>query len=149
MTRPPALGDYACCVGTTGADWAAGMTPPNGAFQLGVAGIGIRLLQITDGTSTTLLIGDKQVAPTQVGLANNDCCIYNGQNINCSARSAGVNFPLATSVNDPSWKYGSCHTNVVQFVFADGHVEALSTGIAPQTLGYLANISDGNPIPPY
>jgi prepilin-type N-terminal cleavage/methylation domain-containing protein/prepilin-type processing-associated H-X9-DG protein len=149
---PGALGDYACCVGTTGTDyWNFAVSPlfPTGAFRLGVPpGLGVRLAEIADGTSNTLLIGEKHVQDGQLGQGNNDCCIYDGSNI-CANRSAGINYPLAQSINDPAWKFGSYHTAVCQFVFADGHVQGLSIGIDPQILELLANIKDGQPIPPY
>ncbi len=112
-------------------------------------GLGVRLAEIKDGTSNTILIGDKHVQDGQFGQGNNDCCIYDGSNFLCSSRSAGFNYPLAQSINDPAWKFGSYHTAVCQFVFADASVHALSIGIDPQVLELLANIKDGQAIPPY
>ena len=150
---PGALGDYACCVGTTGADFwnfAVSSALPNGTFKVGSPpGLGVRLGEITDGTSNTFLIGEKHVQDGQFGQGNNDCCIYDGSNILCSSRSAGINYPLAQSVNDPGWKFGSYHTAVCQFVYADASVHALNVGISPQVLELLANMKDGQPIPPY
>jgi prepilin-type N-terminal cleavage/methylation domain-containing protein len=150
---PGALGDYACCVGTTGGDfWNFAISPllPNGAFRVGVPpGLGVRLAEITDGTSNTFLIGEKHVQEGQFGQGNNDCCIYDGDNILCSSRSAGINYPLAQSINDPAWKFGSYHTAICQFVFADGSVHALTVTVSPQVLELLANIKDGQVIPPY
>ena len=60
-----------------------------------------------------------------------------------------MNYPLATSLNDTAWKYGSYHPNLCLFVFADGHVESLSTSINPQVLELMANIADGQIIPSY
>jgi prepilin-type N-terminal cleavage/methylation domain-containing protein len=148
---PGALGDYACCVGTTGSDfWNFAISPllPNGAFRVGMTNQGVRLNEITDGTSNTFLIGEKHVQDSQFGQGNNDCCIYDGSNI-CANRSAGINYPLAQSINDPAWKFGSYHTAVCQFVYADGSVHALSIGIYPPILECLANRKDGQVIPPY
>jgi prepilin-type N-terminal cleavage/methylation domain-containing protein len=148
---PGSVGDYAACSGTTGADWANPTTGqrPNGVFILGFDGKGRRMAEIQDGTSNTIMIGDKQVTPTQWGKPNNDCSIYTGLNINCSTRALGVNYPLATSINDTAWKFGSQHTAVVQFVFADGSAHGLLNTLPPLTLDRLANINDGNPVPPY
>jgi prepilin-type N-terminal cleavage/methylation domain-containing protein len=148
---PGALGDFAACTGTTGNDWNSPTdhSPPNGAFRLGFNGRGVRLVEIVDGTSSTILIGDKHVALGQFGKANNDCCIYNGRVIECSTRALGLKFPLATSIKDTGWKFGSYHPVVCQFVFADGSVHSLTTSIAPQTLELLANIKDGLVVPPY
>jgi prepilin-type N-terminal cleavage/methylation domain-containing protein len=148
---PGALGDYACCTGTTGYDTFSFVTgaPPNGAFQLGAQGQGVQFVQITDGASNTILIGDKNVKAGTFGQANNDCSIYNGENISCSSRALGPNYPLSNTVNDAGWKFGSWHLGVCQFVFADGSVHAISTSVAPATLGLLAQINDGQPIPSY
>jgi prepilin-type N-terminal cleavage/methylation domain-containing protein len=149
---PGALSDYACCVGTTGSDfWNFAVSPllPNGAFRVGAPpGLGVRLAEITDGTSNTILIGEKHVQSGQFGQANNDCCIYDGSNI-CANRSAGFNYPLAQSINDPAWKFGSYHTAICQFVFADGSVHSLVVSIDPFALECLANIKDGQPLPLY
>jgi hypothetical protein len=138
-------------VGTTGGDfWNFAISPllPNGAFRVGNPNQGVRLAEIRDGTSNTLLIGEKHVQEGQFGQGNNDCCIYDGSNI-CANRSAGLNYPLAQSINDPAWKFGSYHTAVCQFVFADGSVHALSIGIDPFVLDCLSNIKDGQTVPPY
>ena len=142
---PGALGDYACSTGTTGKDWADPTTllPPNGAFRLGQNGLGVSRAAITDGMSNTILLGDKHVQEGQFGKVNNDCSTYDGGNIQCSSRALGVNYPLATSVNDTAWKFGSYHPGYCQFVFADGSVHLLANSVDPKVLGYLANISDG------
>jgi type II secretory pathway pseudopilin PulG len=168
--QPGALGDYAACIGTTGDDIYnafASASLPNGAFRLGVGGLGVALREIRDGTSNTLLVGDKHVQLGQFGqggildpwippaelpgggsVVPNDCCIYDGANY-CAIRSAGLNFPLAQSVNDPGWKFGSYHTAGCLFAFADGSVRSLQTGISPSILELLSNRADGLVIPDY
>jgi len=148
-TFPPgALGDYAACTGTTGfdtIDFNANSGAPNGAFRLGVEGKqSVRLAEITDGLSQTILIGEKHVQREKFGVASNDCSIYDGVHINCSTRAlSAAKYPIATSINDTAWKFGSYHTNVCLFVFADGHVQAISVTTDPQVMEYLANIRDG------
>jgi len=41
------------------------------------------------------------------------------------------------------------HVGLVQFCFGDGSVRPLPTSINPNTLGLLANRSDGEVIPDY
>jgi prepilin-type N-terminal cleavage/methylation domain-containing protein len=149
--NPGALGDYACCTGTTGYDTFSFIdgSQPNGAFRLGFNGLGVRLAEITDGTSNTIMLGDKNVKIDQFGQPNNDCSIYNGLNISCSSRALGVNYPLSTTINDPAWKFGSYHWGICQFVFADGSVHPIPNSASPLTLSYLAQMNDGNVIPPY
>ncbi len=170
-----ALGDYAACIGTTGADlWNAAYTNavPNGLFQLGTNGVGVKVAQVTDGLSNTLMIGEKHVQIGQFGMGNNDCSIYNGDfpnsggiwaSYNCATRSAGlggadiagyagadagqVGYPIATSLNDTAWKFGSYHPGICQFVFADGSVHPIANTTSTQILDYLANIADGHSTP--
>jgi prepilin-type N-terminal cleavage/methylation domain-containing protein/prepilin-type processing-associated H-X9-DG protein len=147
---PGALGDYACCMGTTGIDiWDQGLNiAPDGAFQLGVNGQGRPFSEITDGLSNTILIGDKHVPLGSFGLAPYDNALYNG--INSSwGRGLGPAYPLAVSIRDSGWKFGSYHPGLCQFVFADGSVHPLSTSLDPVILGYLASVNDGNAIPNY
>jgi prepilin-type N-terminal cleavage/methylation domain-containing protein len=146
--NPGALGDYAASIGTTGFDHYNTNSfsgAPNGAFRIGEQGsFATRLAEITDGLSNTILIGEKHVMQSKFGQANGyDCSIYDGSNINCSVRSAGSNYPLMTSINDPAWKFGSYHTNFCLFVFADGHVQAIPNTTDPVVMGYLACINDG------
>jgi prepilin-type N-terminal cleavage/methylation domain-containing protein len=148
-SNPGGLGDYACCTGTTGADWSFGTVIPNGAFRLGFNGRGVRFAEITDGLSNTLAIGEKNVQLGFFGQPNNDCSIYNGMNINCSSRAAGINYPMSTLINDPGWKFGSYHATVCQFVFCDGSVHTLSNVLDPLTLDCLSSIRDGRPVPKY
>jgi prepilin-type processing-associated H-X9-DG protein len=123
--------------------------PSNGAFQLENPGNrGVALRQITDGTSNTLLVGDKHVPLGTFGQGGLDSSLYNGDTLS-SVRPAGILYPLAVSDTDWGWKFGSSHTGVCQFVFVDGHVQALSNGIAPVTLGLLADASDGKVIPDF
>jgi prepilin-type N-terminal cleavage/methylation domain-containing protein len=146
--NPGALGDYACCMGTTGQDaWDQGLDcPPDGAFQLGVNGQGLPFGRITDGLSNTILIGDKHVPLGTFGQAPYDNAFYNGVNSSWG-RGLGPAFPLAQSIQDDSWKFGSYHPGISQFVFADGSVHRLSTGLDPEILASLASINDGNTVP--
>jgi len=151
LTGRGALGDYASSIGTTGDDYynQTGV-PPNGSIQLGENGRGIRLKQIVDGISNTLMIGEKHVALSKFGKASQDCSIYDSGYYNCYCRGAGLSYPLSQNVNDITAQvFGSWHPGIVQFVFCDGSVHSLTIATDPQTLEYLANIGDGNVIPPY
>jgi hypothetical protein len=145
------VGDYAASIGTTGYDYTVNLpnSPPlrnNGVFQ---AVTGIRLVEIRDGLSQTLLIGEKHVPMGRDGEPPWDCGLYDGHNMGCSARSGGPDFPIAASVDDQNWKFGSRHPLVCQFVYCDGSVRALQKSIDPMTLGLLAQRDDGQPIPAY
>ena len=122
-----------------------------GAFHINdLYGTGVPLLAITDGTSNTLLMGEKHLTPTDLGQGTNDGCIYSAAPAGLTFRVAGSAHPLALGQFDvQNGQFGSWHTAVVNFVFGDGHVEALSTSISGTILGLLANREDGTPIPSY
>ena len=147
------VGDYASSAGTSGFDFNVVLNgnpkitiPATGTFVLGK---GIRLAEITDGLSQTLLIGEKHIPRTMEAQYPYDCSLYDGHNRFCSGRCAGPGFPLAKSPSDMGLVFGSAHPGLVQFAFADGSVQRLFVSIDPYTLGLLANRSDGEPIPGY
>jgi len=133
---PGAVGDYAACIGTVSDDWwNSAISPyyPDGAFRLGAPGhdlvnansgpgLGLRIAEITDGLSNTVMVGEKHVplgkdklfnqGADERGLAQWDCSMYNasttggGYYYRCSTRALGQNlkdtsatpvvFPLAS-----------------------------------------------------
>ena len=149
---PGAVGDYAAAIGTTGFDdpqpavvnGAAVTLTPTGAF---VADRGNRLLDIKDGTSHTLLVGEKHIPDASLGDYPWDCNLYDGHNIVCSTRSAGPGFPLATAPSDTRHLFGGPHLGVCQFAFCDGGVRSDSTHVNEQLLGRLSHRSDKLPTP--
>src|SRR5262245_20205023 len=112
----------------------------HGAFQ---SGTGFRFVEFTDGLSNTLLVGEKHVAERREGYGWTDCSLYNGDYYKCSTRAASRNHPLTTDPKDTGWKFGSRHTGVVLFCFADARVQALPVTIDPVTLELLGMRSDG------
>jgi prepilin-type N-terminal cleavage/methylation domain-containing protein/prepilin-type processing-associated H-X9-DG protein len=144
---PGALGDYAVCLDPSGHDETDKACPNmHGPFQQRT---GFRFADFTDGLSNTLLIGEKHVPQGQQGVGWWDCSLYNGDYYHCSTRAASRAMPLTTNPRDPGWKFGSLHTQVVQFCFADGHVHALAESINPYTLELLSMRNDGQVIPDY
>jgi prepilin-type N-terminal cleavage/methylation domain-containing protein/prepilin-type processing-associated H-X9-DG protein len=122
-----------------------------GAFHINDAyGTGIPILGISDGTSNTLLMGDKHLRPVDLGDGSVDGCVYSASPAGLTFRRAGTNFPLALGPTDVQiGQFGSWHTGLVNFVFADAHVAGLSTSISSTTLGYLATRAGGEVIPNY
>jgi hypothetical protein len=125
--------------------------PPeaNGAFQSGSDVRGVRLIQIKDGLSNTILAGEKHVPLEKFGYGGWDCSMYDGANGYCAIRAGGIGFPIARSVNDPNWRWGSYHPGWCQFVLGDGSVRRIQVSIDEIILGYLCQINDGQSIPPY
>jgi prepilin-type N-terminal cleavage/methylation domain-containing protein len=140
---PGGLGDYACNMGPDSFS-AAGPFRLNNPFDKGV-----RIAEITDGTSNTILFGEKHIPKGYWGQGGWDCSIFDGDSPSCSGRAGGPSFPMAQSLRDMGWKYGSMHPVVCNFVFGDGSVHSLSKTLSPAVLGLLTDISDEAVIPPY
>jgi prepilin-type N-terminal cleavage/methylation domain-containing protein len=121
----------------------------NGTFQwsMGAPAYGRRIADITDGTSNTILIGEKHLAKGDVGKWPGDGCIYNsgsGAAWQTSGRKAGAGFPLAISDTEPlAGQFGSKHPGVVQFAFGDGRVQPVRVSTPGSTLAALAGMNDG------
>jgi hypothetical protein len=121
----------------------------DGTFLQSGDGNSVKFLDITDGLSNTLLVGEKHVPLNHFREGPLDSSFYNGDNYLSHSRPAGPDFPLAQTNTEISPVFGSYHTAVVQFGFCDGSVRPLFRSINPVTLGLLASINDGQPIPDY
>jgi prepilin-type N-terminal cleavage/methylation domain-containing protein len=139
--------DYAACVGDSST------APSDGAFQLvnsNHMGALIRIADITDGTSNTLLIGEKHIQRGSLNDPIQDGMIYSGSEQQTYCRRASASSPLAFSPTAAlNAQFGSWHTSVCQFVFADGRVRGLLHSTPGATLALLANRGDGQPIPDF
>lgn len=164
---PGACSDYAACCGDgtyLNISWADGLLA-NGAIVVGYYtvqdGVTLKdwrgkltLLSITDGTSNTLLIGDKHVPVKNYGIGSSiggDGSIYNGDHEWGFARVAGPGWPLAQNQADTTASYaqsfGSNHPGCCQFVMCDGSVRALANSTDTITLSRLSCRNDGMTIP--
>ncbi|HLJ94721.1 MAG TPA: DUF1559 domain-containing protein [Gemmataceae bacterium] len=163
---PGALTDYACSSGdrTSYPKGYLDDRTANGAIIVGdatvVKGVVTKwrsrtsLGSLTDGTSNTILVGEKHVRPSALGLASGDFAAYNGgpdvpRNV---ARCGGPGFPLAKdpqSETEPERTFGSYHPGICQFVMGDGSVRSIAVEIAPPVLRLLVVRNDGQPIPDY
>jgi prepilin-type N-terminal cleavage/methylation domain-containing protein/prepilin-type processing-associated H-X9-DG protein len=145
--KPGALGDYAVCIDTSMHD-AVEETCPNmrGVFQ---AERGYTFANISDGLSNTLLVGEKQVGLGRHGRGPTDCSIYNGGSFTCSARTVSRQFALTTDPRLDAIVFGSRHTQVVQFVYCDGHVRAVPVHTDLYVLELAVMRNDGMVIPDY
>lgn len=109
----------------------------------------VSLRAIADGSSTTLLLGEKHVRPAHHGKRKDgDAAYYSGANHNTAQRAAGLAYPLARGPNDHHLNhrdmFGGPHEGLCFFVFADASVRSLGVDIDVVTLGRLANRADGN-----
>jgi prepilin-type N-terminal cleavage/methylation domain-containing protein len=178
QTAIGACGDYACCAGdgtarnqrgANGAIISGNVTNPSGRGpQAGENGIdqpnnnppalplvrilgfrGYTALQtISDGTSNTLMFGEKHVATGRYGEERTgDHSFYNGIGYNSAQRVAGPSFPLARSLTETTSgyadKFGGAHTGLVMFALCDGSVRGIRTSIDNVNLQRLAIRNDG------
>ena len=110
----------------------------------------IKARQVTDGLSKTFAAGDRHIPqpdptidPRLVHFQQGDCAFFAADTpwgIFADTRRG-----LASGRSDNSrTKYGSEHRNIVQFVFLDGHVDALSVDTDFDVLNWYCAIGDGN-----
>ena len=110
------------------------------------------LVSITDGTSNTLLIGEKHVRVGHLGQSGDgDEAYYSGNSYDSAQRVAGSGFPIATGPTDNHSNhqdmFGSWHTGgICQFAMADGSVHGLRNSIDVTNLKRLADRNDGQVI---
>jgi len=140
--------DYAASTGDTNVVPTTGVfTFDNGSFAQ-LKEKGRRIANITDGTSNTIMIGEKHIPQDRLYDPNLDAVAYSAGIQNSYHRRGGASWPLAQSITTPiNAQFGSWHTGLVQFVLADGSVRGLRTSVPGTVLGFLTNISDGNVIP--
>jgi prepilin-type N-terminal cleavage/methylation domain-containing protein len=143
--------DYAASSGDTSTAPTTGVFKFANASNLaGYMALANSIADIADGTSNTIMIGEKHISIDRLFDPNIDAIIYSSGNQPSYYRRGGASWPLAQSVDTTvSSQFGSWHTGIVEFVFADGSVRGIPTTIPGTVLGYLTNIADGNPIPSY
>src|SRR5262245_18134865 len=140
-----ALGDYAVSLDRTGHVESEESCPGmSGVFE---AKSGIKFVQITDGLSQTIMVGEKHVPIDRLGVGGWDCSIYDSTNHLCFTRAASRAHPLTNDPRSHGWRFGSMHTGVVQFCFADGSVHALSVNTDPKILEWYGTRNGGEVLP--
>ena len=107
---------------------------------------------VTDGTSSSLAVGERYIPPGPPSIAQSmahyvigDCAFMAGDNPWTNFGATGRGFPTGPSDPDVE-KFGSEHQSMAQFVFLDGHVEALQYSMSLSVLRLLSTIADGNPV---
>lgn len=107
----------------------------------------VRLKDVRDGTTKTILAGEKHVRTENYLLYPDDTPIYDGDHMFGSARVGGPGYPIASGPNDRLalfMSFGSWHPGgTCNFVMCDGSVTSLTSELDTVTLGRLCNRRDG------
>jgi prepilin-type N-terminal cleavage/methylation domain-containing protein len=106
-----------------------------------------RMAEIRDGTSNTLLLGEKRLNLANLGKAQADdnegyTCGWNEDTVRlCSQK------PKRDFIGDPSLyggrSFGSSHPSMFTAALSDGSVRSISYGISVSTFKALGNVGDG------
>ena len=161
---PGVVSDYACSAGY-GPAGVWNWIHSKGAFVMGIgttepptvpdgnfAPPGAKLVQwksrtafksLIDGTTYTIVVGEKHVRPTHFGIAHEDGAIYNGDHPGNFSRCGGPGYPIAKSPTDRfETNFGSYHRDSCNFLMADGSVHTVSAFISTDILGRLTDRDD-------
>jgi prepilin-type N-terminal cleavage/methylation domain-containing protein/prepilin-type processing-associated H-X9-DG protein len=110
----------------------------------------VKAAQVTDGLSKTFAVGERHIPPVDpswnpdlIHKEQGDTAFFAADTPQTQFRD--VSRGLADGSDDRSArKFGSRHPSLVNFVFLDGHVEAIPTDIDRDVLRWYATIGDGN-----
>jgi prepilin-type processing-associated H-X9-DG protein len=115
----------------------------------------VTVADIADGTTNTLLVGEKYLDPDHYTDGQDPRCsdcesMYSGYNDDQFRVTGHVdatgNLPYPPMQDTPGYpeilRFGSAHSNGCNFVFCDGSVQRLSYSIDPAVFGYMGNRND-------
>lgn len=108
----------------------------------------VRLRDLHDGLSATLLIGEAHVRQEHLLQLPDTGPAYDGSQFQFTSRVGGPGVGIAAGPTDDvggtGWMgFGSWHPAGCQVAYADGRTGRLAAEIAPEVLGSLCNRSDG------
>ncbi|MFO0999362.1 MAG: DUF1559 domain-containing protein [Planctomycetaceae bacterium] len=101
---------------------------------------------LKDGTSQTILVGEPHIPSDQLSKSPWNGPAYMGRHVTHFARIGGPGVAIAHHPNDQRasvYSFGSAHTGMCQFAFADGSARAVSSSLSTQILASLCHRSDG------
>jgi hypothetical protein len=163
MSWTAAVSDYGVTTGVLGRGWdiIVGQNPPAGGNRGGTlsANYNTRILDISDGTSNTILLGE---------IAGRPALYRNGRLVSSNGGFATVGAGWGDPFNGENWFTGSLfdgtgsagpclinctnesgrglysfHTSGAMAVFGDGSVRFLSTGMQPRNVAFMVTRAKG------
>jgi prepilin-type N-terminal cleavage/methylation domain-containing protein len=116
----------------------------------------VKMCDITDGASSTYMLGEKYLEPDNYSTGkngNDNECMFSGYDGD-SCRStyySGSGSPTHTPMQDTpgffdSYHWGSAHANGLHMSFCDASVQLISYSISPEVHRRLGNRKDGLPV---
>jgi prepilin-type N-terminal cleavage/methylation domain-containing protein/prepilin-type processing-associated H-X9-DG protein len=111
----------------------------------------IRITDIKDGTTNTLLVGEKQMNLAYLGKQQPDDFIgytvgFDDETVRKTNLPPAADFADGSAGNRGGLRFGSSHTGHFNAVFADGSVRSIPYSVDPLLFSYLGNISDGQAV---
>lgn len=109
----------------------------------------IQMRDITDGTSQTMVIGEKFIPPSRYKSGDwcDDCGWSDGWDPDTLRSTTYIPMmDIEESSNKRCYRFGSAHPGGFNTVFADGSVHSISYDIDPIIFNYLGNRKDGEVI---
>lgn len=155
---PGTLIDYAVSSGNGPVtEWAfdngsgaiiAGFALDDTQFKLQPTASRTRLRDILDGTSQTLLLGEKHVPSDKYGQLDEhqgyaDGSAFNGDSVTPCARAAGKHAPFAKDRERSIVSFGSSHVGIIHFALCDGSVRGISYATDLSVMDALATRARG------
>ena len=110
----------------------------------------VKMAHIRDGSSNTIMIGEKYLIPTDYTTGSNQAdneTMYTGYNNDNFRNTYYGRTPMQDRIGmHTPYHFGSAHGGGCNFVFCDGSVHQISYSVDPATFRDLGNGRDGNPL---
>jgi prepilin-type N-terminal cleavage/methylation domain-containing protein len=106
------------------------------------------IAEVTDGTSNTLMLGEKRLNLRELGKAQPDDNegYTAGWNSDTMRNTNKKPLPDFMGLGDGDDRFGASHAGVFQISLADGSIQAIAYGIDSEVFRRLGHISDGQTV---